>query len=69
MTCYILTNSDASFSISGEEHIDSVVYATFDKDAMDTYIKDNNITLGCSFLYDYNYEYWTIHELNVNLPK
>jgi hypothetical protein len=69
MVLYNLLNSDASFSISGEEHIDGIVYSTLDKNKMDDYIKDNNITLGRSHLYDNNYQYFTIVESNLDISE
>jgi len=69
MVLYNLLNSDASFSISGEEHIDTIVYSTLEKQKMDNYIKEQNITLGHNHLYDDNYQYFTIIESDLDVSK
>ena len=66
MTAYILLWSDASFSISGDEHINDVLYVTTDKKKMSAYITEHKIILGESHLYDSNYEIHTIVERELN---
>lgn len=66
MTVYILLWSDASFSVSGYEHIDDVLYVTTDKEKMNDYITEHNITLGCNDLYGDDAEIYTIKERELN---
>jgi len=66
---YVLLNSDASFSISGEEHVDSIYYATNDLGDMNQHIKDNNIKLGLNHLHDNDYEYFTIIETEMTVKN
>ena len=67
MKLYNLLNSDASFSVSGEEHIDRVVFSTLSEKDMTRYIKHNKIILGKSLLYSNNYEYYTIVESELDI--
>jgi hypothetical protein len=62
MIIYNLLNSDASFSVSGTEHIDTIVYSTISKIDMENYIELHNITLGQSELYNNDFEWYTIVE-------
>jgi len=66
---YVLLNSNASFSISGTEHIDSIYYATNYLEDMNKYIKDNNIKLGLNHLYNNDYEYFTIIETEMTVKN
>jgi len=62
MIIYNLLNSDASFSISGTEHIDNIIYSTISKIDMENYIELHNITLGETETYDNNSEWHTVVE-------
>jgi len=63
MTIYTLTYTDASSSLStDEEFIDEIILTTNSIDKLYSFIDENNIELGKSFLYDSNYEFYTVHE-------
>jgi hypothetical protein len=63
MTIYTLTYTDASSSLSTEdEFVDDILLTTNSIDKLNAYIADRNIDLGKNFLYDLNYEFYTVHE-------
>ena len=62
---WVLQNSAAYFSLSTEDEFIDAVLLFSTENALDKYIKDNNIILGKNYLGAKDYMYWTKSKLRI----